>query len=73
MFDPDINTVELYINGRYFCRIVDPDISVHIESTEKRNQQTGEKTMTDKESNISVNGHCDFSSQSPSVTGYLKG
>ena len=67
MFDPNINTVELYINGRYFCRIVDPDISVHIESTEKRNQQTGEKTMTDKESNISVNGHCDFSSKSPSV------
>ena len=23
--------------------------------------------MTDKESNISVNGHCDFSSKSPSV------
>lgn len=68
MFDPNINTVELYINGRYFCRIVDPDISVRIESTEKRNQQTGEKTMTDKESNISVNGHCDFSSKSPSVT-----
>lgn len=68
MFDPNINTVKLYINGRYFCRIVDPDISVHIESTEKRNQQTGEKTMTDKESNISVNGHCDFSSKSPSVT-----
>lgn len=65
MFDPNINTVELYINGRYFCRIVDPDISVHIESTEKRNQKTGEKTMTDKESNISVNGHCDFSSNSP--------
>lgn len=63
MFDPNINTVELYINGRYFCRIVDPDISVHIESTEKRNQQTGEKTMTDKESSISVNGHCDFSSK----------
>lgn len=68
MFDPNINTVELYINGRYFCRIVDPDISVHIESTEKCNQKTGEKTMTDKESNISVNGHCDFSSKSPSVT-----
>lgn len=67
MFDPNINTVELYINGRYFCRIVDPDISVRIESTENRNQQTGEKTMTDKESNISVNGHCDFSSKSPSV------
>lgn len=67
MFDPNINTVELYINGRYFCRIVDPDISVRIESTEKRNQQTGEKTMTDKESNISVNGHCDFSSKSPST------
>lgn len=71
MFDPNINTVELYINGRYFCRIVDPDISVHIESTEKRNQQTGEKTMTDKESNISVNGHCDFSSKSPSVTEFF--
>ena len=68
MFDPNINTVELYINGRYFCRIVDPDISVHIESTGKRNQQTGEKTMTDKESNISVNGHCDFSSKSHNVT-----
>lgn len=67
MFDPNINTVELYINGRYFCRIVDPDISVHIESTEKRNQQTGEKTMTDKESNISVNGHCDFSSKTSTV------
>lgn len=67
MFDPNINTVELYINGRYFCRIVNPDISVHIESTEKCNQRTGEKTMTDKESNISVNGHCDFSSKSSSV------
>lgn len=65
MFDPNINTVELYINGSYFCRIVDPDISVHM--------QTGEKTMTDKENNISVNGHCDFSLKSPSVTGYLKG
>lgn len=73
MFDPNINTVELYINGSYFCRIVDPDISVHIESTEKRNQQTGEKTMTDKENNISVNGHCDFSLKSPTVTAYLKG
>ena len=68
MFDPNIDSVELYINGRYFCRIVDPDISVHIESTEKCNQQTGEKIMTDKESNISVNGHCDFSSKSPNVT-----
>ena len=63
MFDPNINTVELYINGRYFCRIVDPDISVHIESTEKCNQRTSEDTTTNKESNISVNGHCDFSSK----------
>lgn len=60
MFDPNINTVELYINGRYFCRITNPDISVHIESI---NQYDGEKTVAGKESNISVNGHCDFSSK----------
>lgn len=64
MFDPNINTVELYINGRYFCRIVNPDISVHIESV---NKYDGEKTTHGKESNISVNGHCDFSSKTSTV------